>query len=83
MENGVTKEHSTYKGENIKQADVNLLSYPLNIVNTTDEILKDLQYYQVRVPERGTPAMTYSIFTVLYSKLKNGNEAYKNFKESF
>lgn len=83
MENGVTKEHSTYKGENIKQADVNLLSYPLNIVNTTDDILKDLQYYQVRVPERGTPAMTYSIFTVLYSKLKNGNEAYKNFKESF
>ena len=29
MDNGVTKEHATYNGEGIKQADVNLLSYPL------------------------------------------------------
>ena len=27
--NGVTKEHAQYKGEGIKQADVNLLAYPL------------------------------------------------------
>jgi trehalose/maltose hydrolase-like predicted phosphorylase len=45
--------------------------------------LKDLQYYETRVPDRGTPAMTYSIFTLLYSKLKNSTLAYKNFKESF
>jgi trehalose/maltose hydrolase-like predicted phosphorylase len=29
MDNGVTREHATYKGEGIKQADVNLLAYPL------------------------------------------------------
>src|SRR4029078_10623166 len=29
MENGVTQEHAAYHGEGIKQADVNLLSYPL------------------------------------------------------
>jgi trehalose/maltose hydrolase-like predicted phosphorylase len=29
MENGVTQEHAQYKGEGIKQADVNLLAYPL------------------------------------------------------
>ena len=27
--NGVTREHATYNGEGIKQADVNLLAYPL------------------------------------------------------
>lgn len=83
MDNGVTKQHATYHGENIKQADVNLLSFPLNIVNKTDDILKDLKYYEVRVPDRGTPAMTYSIFTLLYSKLKNATQSYKNFKQSF
>ncbi|MGB5498790.1 MAG: glycoside hydrolase family 65 protein, partial [Maribacter sp.] len=31
FEDGVTKEHSFYDGEIIKQADVNLLSYPLAI----------------------------------------------------
>ncbi len=29
MADGVTKEHATYNGEGIKQADVNLLAYPL------------------------------------------------------
>jgi ELWxxDGT repeat protein len=29
LENGVTREHAAYNGEGIKQADVNLLSYPL------------------------------------------------------
>ena len=29
LENGVTKEHAAYNGEGIKQADVNLLAYPL------------------------------------------------------
>lgn len=35
FENGVTREHSTYKGEMIKQADANLLAYPLGVI--TDE----------------------------------------------
>lgn len=80
MPNGVTKQHKTYNGENIKQADANLLSFPLNLVTKPEDILKDLQYYEVRVPDGGTPAMTYSIFTLLYSKLKNSTMAYKNFK---
>lgn len=31
MDNGVTREHTAYHGEGIKQADVNLLAYPLQI----------------------------------------------------
>ena len=29
MDNGVTREHDSYMGQAIKQADVNLLAYPL------------------------------------------------------
>jgi trehalose/maltose hydrolase-like predicted phosphorylase len=44
MENGVTREHASYKGEGIKQADVNLLSYPLKEVSDPAQIRKDLEY---------------------------------------
>jgi protein-glucosylgalactosylhydroxylysine glucosidase len=36
----------------------------------------------VRIPDEGTPAMTYSIFTTLYSRLLDADNAYKYFKES-
>jgi len=61
---------------------VNLLSYPLKTITDKDQILRDLQYYQVRVPDQGTPAMTFSIFTILYSRLKDQDNAYKWFIES-
>jgi protein-glucosylgalactosylhydroxylysine glucosidase len=32
MDNNVTREHNRYNGENIKQADVNLLAYPLKTI---------------------------------------------------
>ena len=51
MENGVTKEHAAYAGEGIKQADVNLLAYPLREVTTPEQIKRDLQYYETRVPQ--------------------------------
>jgi trehalose/maltose hydrolase-like predicted phosphorylase len=40
MENGVTQEHATYKGEGIKQADVNLLAYPLKEITDPKQIRK-------------------------------------------
>ena len=79
----VTQEHSTYKGELIKQADVNLLSFPLKIITKDEDILRDLQYYEVRVPDAGTPAMTFSIFSLLYSRLNYSDKSYQKFKESF
>src|SRR5688572_174985 len=57
MEDGVTREHASYKGEGIKQADVNLLSYPLKEVTDVSQMKKDLEYYQTREPNEGTPAM--------------------------
>jgi trehalose/maltose hydrolase-like predicted phosphorylase len=83
MENGVTKEHATYKGEGIKQADVNLLAYPLREVTVPAQIKKDLQYYETRVPNEGTPAMTHAIFSLLYARLGDAANAHKFFKESY
>ena len=83
LENGVTKEHATYKGEGIKQADVNLLAYPLKEVTAPEQIRKDLEYYETRVPDEGTPAMTQAVFTLLYARLGNAEKAYSWFKEAY
>ncbi|MFN7539682.1 MAG: glycosyl hydrolase family 95 catalytic domain-containing protein [Bacteroidota bacterium] len=83
MENGVTKEHATYKGEGIKQADVNLLAYPLREITAPGQIKKDLQFYETRIPNEGTPAMTHAIFSLLYARLGDAANAHKFFKESY
>ena len=66
LENGVTSEHATHHGEKIKQADVNLLSYPLKQITDAAQVRKDLEYYETRIPDEGTPAMTQAIFKDAY-----------------
>jgi trehalose/maltose hydrolase-like predicted phosphorylase len=83
MDNGVTAEFATYKGEGIKQADVNLLAYPLKTITDPAQIKKDLEYYETRVPNEGTPAMTQGVFALLYARLGNGDKAYHWFKEAY
>ena len=83
MANGVTREHDSYKGEGIKQADVNLLSYPLKEITDAAQIRKDLEFYETRIPNEGTPAMTQGIFALLYSRLGNGEKAYHYFKDAY
>lgn len=83
MENGVIREHATYKGEGIKQADVNLLAYPLKEVNDPKQALKDLEYYETRVPNEGTPAMTQGVFSLLYARLGNREKALHWFRDAY
>ncbi|MGZ8525470.1 MAG: glycoside hydrolase family 65 protein, partial [Chitinophagaceae bacterium] len=78
-----TREHATYKGEGIKQADVNLLAYPLKEVKEPAQIKKDLEYYESRVPNEGTPAMTQAIFTLLHARLGNRDRAFHWFKDAY
>jgi protein-glucosylgalactosylhydroxylysine glucosidase len=80
---GTTKEHATYNGEGIKQADVNLLSYPLKEIKDPVAIKRDLEYYEKRVPNEGTPAMTQAVFTTLYARLGNADKAYHWFHDAF
>ena len=83
MEKGVTREFASYKGEGIKQADVNLLAYPLKTITDPAQIKKDLEYYDTRVPNEGTPAMTQAVFALLYSRLGDGEKAYHFFKDAY
>lgn len=80
---GTTREHATYNGEHIKQADVNLLAYPLGIIRDTAQIHKDLKYYEVRVPEKNTPAMTQAIFSLLYARLGKAEKAAHFFNDAY
>ena len=83
MADGVTQEHATYHGEGIKQGDVNLLAYPLNVITDPAQIRKDLAYYETRVPNEGTPAMTQGIFALLYARLGNADKARLWFKDAY
>jgi trehalose/maltose hydrolase-like predicted phosphorylase len=80
---GVTKEYQTYKGDNIKQADVNLLAFPLKFITDEAQVKKDLGFYQKRVPVKGTPAMTQAIFSLLWSRLGDVDQASHYFKDSY
>ncbi|MGB3152122.1 MAG: glycoside hydrolase family 65 protein [Maribacter sp.] len=82
FKDGTTKEHEDYNGEIIKQADVNLLSFPLNIINDKQSILKDLKYYEPKLSKDG-PAMGKSIFSILYARQGDASNAYRLFKESY
>ena len=71
---GTTKENATYDGVDIKQADANLLSYPLEIVTDAAKVRQDLNYYQPRYSKEG-PAMGAAILAVLYCRLGDYNKA--------
>jgi len=79
---GTTKENSTYDGVDIKQADVNLLSYPLEIVKDRTQIEKDLKYYEPRMSADG-PAMGHSVLATLYAKLGDPEKAVTIFQRSY
>ncbi len=83
MANGVTAEHDAYKGEGIKQADVNLLAYPLKQITDATQIKRDLDFYSTKIPNEGTPAMTQAIFALLYARLGDAQKADFWFKDAY
>lgn len=79
---GTTRENATYEGAMIKQADANLLSYPLKVISQKDAIQKDLRYYEPRLAKDG-PAMGGAILAVLYARLGNSEKGYDMFNKSY
>lgn len=82
FDNGVTREHKTYNDQIIKQADVNLLSYPLALITDKDQIIRDLDFYETKIADE-TPAMTHSIFAILSATVGDTERAYSYFTESY
>ncbi len=79
---GTTRENRTYDGVEIKQADVNLLAYPLKIVSDDTAIRRDLDYYEPRMSPNG-PAMGPAILSVLYSRFGEPEKAGELFAKSY
>ncbi len=82
FDDGTTKENRTYEGDMIKQADVNLLAYPLEYYKNETQIKKDLNYYSPRMSPEG-PAMGVAILCILENQLGNVDEAEKIFSTSY
>lgn len=80
--NGITRENATYDGVTIKQADVNLLSYPLKVIQDREAIRRDLAYYEPRFSADG-PAMGQAILAILHSRLGNHKKAFQVFEKSY
>lgn len=80
---GVTREHAAYDGERIKQADANLLGYPLGIVTDGEALLRDLEYYEPRIDRADGPAMSYSVFAVQYVRLGMADKAADMFRRAY
>lgn len=79
---GTTRENATYSGVTIKQADVNLLAYPLDIITDEKAIKRDLEYYTPRYAKDG-PAMGFAILGVLYNRLGESDKAAEIFANCY
>lgn len=79
---GTTKENETYDGVTIKQADVNLLAYPLKVITDPVQIKKDLDYYEPRMATDG-PAMGNAILAVSAARSGNVDRGYDLWKKSY
>ncbi|MBW4359553.1 glycosyl hydrolase family 95 catalytic domain-containing protein [Flavobacterium taihuense] len=82
-ENGITQNYKGYKGQTIKQADVNLLAYPLHVITDRKQIEKDLDYYAEKIDKKDGPAMASGVLSVLYARLGDKDKAYAYFVKSY
>lgn len=80
---GITLEYDGYDGEQIKQADVNLLGYPLGIITDREQLLRDLEYYEDKIDPVNGPAMSFSVFCVQYARLGNVAKAEEMFRRCY
>ncbi len=82
FEDGTTRENETYNGAEIKQADANLLTYPLGLVSDPVQMKKDLDYYEPRMSPEG-PAMGVCTLATIHALLHHQEEAFRLFQKSY
>ena len=76
-------EYEGYDGRQIKQADVNLLGYPLGLMKDRRQTLRNLEYYEDKIDPVNGPAMTWSIFCVQYARLGDAEKAEEMFRRCY
>ncbi len=65
----VMREHMTYNNEITKQADVELLAFPLGIMTDPDTIRDNIRHYAQLIDSVGGPAMSHSAMAVNYARM--------------
>lgn len=84
LRDGLIKEHDTYvEGTKTKQADIALLIYPLGIITDKVAVKENLEYYLATVPRKSTPAMSKSVYSIIYSQLGETDKAWYYFQDSY
>ncbi|MBQ7996230.1 MAG: glycoside hydrolase family 65 protein [Paludibacteraceae bacterium] len=83
LSDNVIAVNETYDGQVTKQADVILLAYPLHLLTDPGEIERNIAYYKSKVPDKQTPAMSKSIYAVIYSRMGKADEALYYWRDSY
>ncbi|MGK7395353.1 MAG: glycoside hydrolase family 65 protein [Candidatus Cyclobacteriaceae bacterium M3_2C_046] len=78
---GTVKEHDTYQGETIKQADVNLIGFPLDVITDKKIVHQNLDYYESRITPSG-PNMSYAMFAGAAARSGDGQKALRLFEKA-
>lgn len=68
-------EYEGFDGQVTKQADVELLAFPLEYVTDRAQVARDLDYYATVIDPNG-PAMSFSAYSVISSQLGRTRDAY-------
>jgi trehalose/maltose hydrolase-like predicted phosphorylase len=79
---GVHLEYDGYNGQKIKQADVVLLGYPLEMQMSRQIRQNDLKYYESRTDPEG-PAMTWAMHAIGWLELGKQDKADPNFQRAY
>lgn len=79
----IIKEHAGYNGEMTKQADVELLAFPLGIMNDPEQIHDNIEYYSTKIDSTGGPAMSHSAMAVNYARMGEPEKAARLIDRSF
>ncbi|MDQ2731138.1 MAG: hypothetical protein M3Y56_05725 [Armatimonadota bacterium] len=79
---GIYVPHTGYKDAKLKQADPELLIYPLGLVTKSNVIAKMLRFYPSHI-SAGGPAMTDSIYATIAARQVQTDDAMKFFRHSY
>ncbi|HLJ67431.1 MAG TPA: glycoside hydrolase family 65 protein [Chloroflexota bacterium] len=75
-------EFDGYDGRVTKQADVELLTFPLEYIDDRDQVARDLDYYAGVIDANG-PAMSFSVYAIISAQLGRARQAYDYLRRSF
>ena len=79
----IIAEYKGYNGQKIKQADVALLAFPLDIITDPAEIDRNISYYDAKIDSLHGPAMSHSAMAVNYARMGDPERASRYIARSY